>query len=318
MKRALLVGIDHYKTFNDLDGCVNDIVAVEPLISRHADGSPNFQCKTLRSNRDKVTRRELLKNIDLLLGGGPDVALFYFCGHGASAGGDAILCTHDGDFVDQGIALSTLLGKVVASKAKEVVIILDCCYSGGAGGVPAMGNGGVALIREGVTLLTAARKDQIAKETDDGRGVFSSLICAGLEGGAADVCGHVNAAGLYAYLSESLGAWEQRPTLKANLDELHELRQCAPAVPIPDLRKLSKIFSAFDATLKLSPSYEPTAKPHNAKHEATFAILQRCRAAKLVEPVGVLHLYDAAMQSKSCRLTPLGQHYWRLANDGLL
>ena len=128
----------------------------------------------------------------------------------------------------------------------------------------------------------------------------------------------MNAAGLYAYLAESLGAWDQRPTFKANLDQLHELRCVPPAVPIDDLRALKKIFKDAATELKLDPSYEPTAPPRNPKHEATFAILQRCRAAKLVEPVGTPHMYDAAMQKKTCRLTPLGQHYWRLASEDLL
>jgi hypothetical protein len=317
MKRALLVGIDKYKEWTDLDGCVNDVLAMEKLLAHHADGSPNFQCKVLRSNREQVTRRTLLANVDTLLGGGADVALLYFAGHGEKSSGDVVLRTYEGDAVDPGIPLSTILGKVQESKASEIIIILDCCYSGGAGGVPALG-GGVALIREGVTLLTAARKDQVAKETADGRGLFSSLICAALEGGAADVCGKVNAAGLYAYLAESLGAWDQRPTFKANLDQLHELRCVPPAVPIDDLRALKKIFKDAATELKLDPSYEPTAPPRNPKHEATFAILQRCRAAKLVEPVGTPHMYDAAMQKKTCRLTPLGQHYWRLASEDLL
>ncbi|HVZ47717.1 MAG TPA: caspase family protein [Gemmatimonadaceae bacterium] len=317
MKRALLVGIDTYKEWTDLDGCVNDVVAVEKLLARHADGSPNFQCHVLRSNREKVTRRAFTSALNELFGGGADVALLYFAGHGEKSAGDVVLRTYEGDAVDPGIPLSTILGKVQESKATEVIIVLDCCYSGGAGGVPALG-GGVALIREGVTLLTAARKDQVARETPDGRGLFSSLLCAALDGGAADVCGGVNAAGLYAYLSESLGPWDQRPTFKANLDALHELRRCAPAVPVEDLRRLARIFRAPGEALKLDPSYEPTAAPRNAKHEAVFATLQRCRAAKLVEPVGTPHMYDAAMQRKSCRLTPLGQHYWRLADEDLL
>jgi hypothetical protein len=317
MKRALLVGIDKYEHFGPLRGCVNDVTALEPLLARHDDGSPNFQCRSLRSNRDKVTRRALLGAIDVLLGPGAEVALLYFAGHGAAASNDVALCSQDGDGVDPGVTLSTVLGRVQASKAREVIIILDCCYSGGAGGVPQLG-AGVALIREGVTLLTAARKDQIAAETAEGRGLFSSLVGAALQGGAADVLGVVNAAGLYAFLAESLGAWEQRPTLKANLDQLHELRRCEPAVPMDDLRTLPTLFGEAEAELKLDPSWEPTLKPRNAKREASFAALQRCRAAKLVEPIGAAHLYDAAAGSLSCRLTPLGRHYRRLAECGLL
>jgi hypothetical protein len=40
--------------------------------------------------------------------------------------------------------------------------------------------------------------------------------------------------------------------------------------------------------------------------------------ARLVEPVGADHLYFAAMQSGACRLTALGRHYWRMADEGRL
>ena len=46
-------------------------------------------------------------------------------------------------------------------------------------------------------------------------------------------------------------------------------------------------------------------------------LLQRCRAAKLVEPVGEDHMYYAAMNSRSCALTPLGRHYWRMASNNM-
>jgi hypothetical protein len=67
--------------------------------------------------------------------------------------------------------------------------------------------------------------------------------------------------------------------------------------------------------LQLDPSFEPDVEPHDPEHEAIFAQLQKCRAAKLVEPVGEEHLYFAAIRSKACRLTPLGHYYWRLARE---
>lgn len=35
-------------------------------------------------------------------------------------------------------------------------------------------------------------------------------------------------------------------------------------------------------------------------------------------PVGTEHMYYAAMESRSCRLTPLGSFYLRKAKKGLL
>ena len=47
MKIALVVGINHYKHGGDLFGCVNDAYNVKTILSRHSDGSVNFDCKLL-------------------------------------------------------------------------------------------------------------------------------------------------------------------------------------------------------------------------------------------------------------------------------
>jgi hypothetical protein len=212
--------------------------------------------------------------------------------------------------------MSQVLTSIQSSTVAEVIVILDCCFSGAAGQVPQLGSIG-SLIRPGVSILAASRGDQTSAETLEG-GAFTTSLVAGLDGGAADVVGKVTVAGLYAYITELFGPWDQRPTLKANVDRLHDLRQCKPAVPLDELRSLTTIFSTADSELPLDPTYEPEAEPKGHEHEATFAVLQRCRAAKLVEPVGHEHMYFAAMQSLSCRLTPLGQHYWRLAEKDRL
>lgn len=317
MKRALLVGIDTYDSYDSLAGCVNDVYALLSLLSRNEDNSPNFDCRSITSDTNRVERRLLLQACDELLASGADVALLYFAGHGAQAVNDVTLVTQDGAITDPGVPLSDILGKVQGSAVREVVIVLDCCFSGGGGGVPQLG-GNTATLREGVTLLLASRGDQPADEMGDGRGLFSFYLCGALDGGAADVLGKVTLAGVYAYLSESFGPWDQRPMFKTNVDRLHELRRCSPAVPISELRRLPEFFPDYNHEFALDPSYEPDAEPPDAEHEAIFAILQRCRAAKLVEPIGAAHMYFAAVQSKACHLTPLGKHYLRMAKQGRL
>ncbi len=319
MKRALLVGIDDYDDYDPLGGCVNDVLALAPLLARHEDGSPNFDCHARTGATGRITRDELVQAVESLLAPGADVALLYFAGHGAETRGsnDVTLITTDGTPTTPGLKLSEVLAGVASSPVREVVIVLDCCFSGGAGGVPQLG-GQLTSLRAGLSVLTASRGDQTSAETAAGRGVFSTYLEGGLDGGAADVLGKVTLAGLYAYLTESFGAWEQRPTLKANVDRLHELRHCTPSVPLEDLRRLPAVFPDPAAELPLDPSYEPTAEPRHAQHEREFALLQRCRAAKLVEPVSHEHLYFAAMNSAACRLTPLGRHYRRLAEQGRL
>jgi len=48
---------------------------------------------------------------------------------------------------------------------------------------------------------------------------------------------------------------------------------------------------------------------------AVFKDLQKCNRQGLVVPVDADDMYSAAMNSKSCRLTPLGKHYRRLAEN---
>ena len=42
MRRALVVGIDHYEAISPLSGCVNDAYAVKAMLDRNSDGSRQF------------------------------------------------------------------------------------------------------------------------------------------------------------------------------------------------------------------------------------------------------------------------------------
>ena len=53
----------------------------------------------------------------------------------------------------------------------------------------------------------------------------------------------------------------------------------------------------------------------NEEHVETFKDLQLFESVGLVEPVDADHMYFAAMENKSCKLTALGLHYWRLSKD---
>lgn len=192
MKRALLVGVDEYDSFSGLAGCANDVAALNPLLSRNEDGSPNFDCQLLST---RATRDQFLGHLDALFAGGADVALLYFAGHGDGRGTDVALATSDGTQHTPGIAMSEILAKIADSTVGEVVVILDCCFAGSAGGIPQLASPDAAL-RAGLTILAASRGDQTAAETPDARGLFSTFLCGALEGGAADVLGKITVAGL--------------------------------------------------------------------------------------------------------------------------
>lgn len=42
MRKALIIGIDHYEFIGPLSGCVHDAYAVKAALERNADGTLNF------------------------------------------------------------------------------------------------------------------------------------------------------------------------------------------------------------------------------------------------------------------------------------
>lgn len=323
MKRALVVGIDKYfdPGLRNLTGCVSDARAIQPLLEYHENGDRNFDCRGLGTSdaQPDVLRDEFLAAIDALLQDGADMSVLYFAGHGSTAAESFYLVTSDGTQLSPGVSFSTVLDMISRSPVDEIVILLDCCFSGSAGKVPAISKD-LALLRSGVSILTASRGSQSAVESG-GRGQFSTLLEGGLQGGAADVLGQISVAGLYSYISESFGAWDQRPTFKANIERPQTIRKCAASVETSILKELPNWFETPMSLHPLDPSYEKTVPlPDNAdemrryeKNRTVFSQMQKCAAAKLIVPVGADHMYFAAITSQACTLTPLGRHYWELA-----
>lgn len=313
MRRALLVGVDHYQN-SPLSGCVNDATRMRDLLSRHHDGSPNFDTRLMASTTTEISRPALRQAVEELLLGEAEVALLFFSGHGTVNNLGGYLVTQDARRYDEGVSMIDVLTLANNAAAREVVIVLDCCHSGALGQVPAVANE-KAILREGVSVLSAARETEVAVE-EGGAGLFTSLVCEALSGGAADVCGKVTVASVYAFVDQALGAWQQRPLFKSHVSKLISLRNCQPGVPLETLRLLPRYFSKATEEFALDPSYEPSAEPRHVEHERIFGDLQRFRAARLLEPVGEDHMYFAAVNSKACRLTALGRYYWHLANSG--
>ncbi|MBM7840937.1 hypothetical protein JOC54_004231 [Alkalihalobacillus xiaoxiensis] len=142
-------------------------------------------------------------------------------------------------------------------------------------------------------------------------GVFTSLILDALDGGAADPLGNVSVSSTYGYTDQALGACDQRPLLKANLSKLTALRKCLPKIKLSDLDTLLLFQTPFDHYY-LDSSYEHSCENANDENVLILKSLQRCCSAGLVKPEGEDHMYYAAINNKSCVLTPVGRHYWSL------
>jgi hypothetical protein len=317
-RRALLVGIDQYDHFSNLSGCVADATAMATVLERHEDGTKNFDCRVLTSpGPGTVTRVALRGQWENLFANFTGDVLFYFSGHGTPTQVGGCIVTQDGRTGDPGLSMNELLQLANQSKAEEIFLILDCCHSGFLGNPANLPGGGIdqAQLREGVTVLAASRPTGIAVEVG-GHGVFTNLVLGALEGGAADIRGNVSAAAIYAYAEQALGAWDQRPLYKSHASKLSPVRRGAPLVSDVLLRELSALFPKPDSLYQMDPSYEYTVPEHTANHVTVFDKFKLLRNGGLLKTTEGDDLYWAALHSHTVELTPLGKHFWRLANDG--
>jgi hypothetical protein len=312
MRKALVVGINDYPNA-PLRGCVNDANAVANIFGSHGDGSPNFGIKLITSPSETVSRPKLKAEIEALFSGDSDIALLYFSGHGIINSLGGYIVTTDFKKYDEGVSMDDILKYANQSKAKDKIIILDCCHSG-AFGSPAITGSNVAQLSEGLSVLTASRDSESALEIN-GCGVFTALVVNALHGGAADLRGHITPGSIYAYVDQALGPWDQRPIFKTNVTRFTSLRTISPPVPLATLRKLTVYFPTPQDAHALDPSYEFTEQKAKLENVAIMKDLQKFVSVGLVLPVDEEHMYFAAMNSKSCRLTALGFQYWRLVKE---
>ena len=111
MRKALVVGIDHYEYTTNLNGCVNDAEAVAKALKYHGDrdGSKNFEVRELLAPNVKdggepyvIKKRVLRDQIKALFAGELQTALLYFAGHGYADETGGFLYTGDSETGDAG------------------------------------------------------------------------------------------------------------------------------------------------------------------------------------------------------------------------
>lgn len=315
MRKALVVGIDDYPG-SPLSGCVNDAKAIAGVLASHGDGDRNFSVKLLTAPPEGAVNRATLRGvIEQLFEGACDTALFYFSGHGLVKSTGGYIVTPDAKRYDEGVSMDEILALANQSQAKDKVIFLDCCHSG-ALGTPTITGNNMALLSEGLSVLTASRRSESALEVN-GKGIFTSLIVGALKGGAADLRGSITPGSIYAYVDQALGPWDQRPIFKTNVTRFTPLRSVTPPIPSETLRKICVCFREPEDEYPLNPSYESSHKDAKRENVEIMKDLQKFASVGLVVPVGEEHMYYAAINSKSCRLTALGHQYWRLENKDM-
>lgn len=315
MRKALCVGIDYYEFVEDLYGCVADAYSVKSALDRNSDGTVNFSVNIMAATGEDtgISRKELKTSIEKLFADESEVALFYYAGHGYIESTGGYLITSECKEGDDGFPLSELLTIASTSKAMNKVIILDSCHSGAMGKINQFQE--FSLISEGMTILTACSEKQYASE-ENGHGVFTSLLVDALYGGAMNLVGEVTPGSVYAHIDQALGPWEQRPLFKTNVRNFVSLRKNTPPISLLELHQLTELFPDFGNEFQLDSTFEPDSPNPVKENNEKFRVLQNYNRVNLLVPVGADHMYYAAMESKSCKLTPLGIHYWKLVKNG--
>lgn len=146
MRKALFLGINHYDNIGSLNGCANDAQKMYAVLSRHADGRPNFSSKVFVSPETNLSKHFIMEKIKELFQGDLEVALFYFAGHGffdEDINTGFIIPQNFSREEGNGIRIEDILEIARSNKKiQNTIIILDCCQSGSAGKSPILRGGG--------------------------------------------------------------------------------------------------------------------------------------------------------------------------------
>jgi len=141
--KALLTGINDYRSISDLRGCVNDVRNIERLL---VDGLGYSSGSIRVLTNQEVTKERIEREWRWLLEGTQrgDRLLFHFSGHGSYTvdedgdeddGVDELLCLYDMDFDDnRTYLLDDDLNRLTrrVPDGVELTVILDSCHSGTA------------------------------------------------------------------------------------------------------------------------------------------------------------------------------------------
>lgn len=213
---AVVIGIETYRDhLPNADYAAHDARVVTRYLT-HALGYPEENVVTLLDNR--ATRADLHKYLEGWLTNRVeenDSVFIYYSGHGAPnvKSGEAYLVPYDGDplYIDRtGYPLQLLYDHLNSLPAKEIVVVLDSCFSG-AGGRSVIAKGMRPLIlsvenpllTQGKTFVLGASAGEQVSNTYEkkGHGLLTYFFLKGLQGeGDQNDDGTIDLMELYTYL----------------------------------------------------------------------------------------------------------------------
>lgn len=238
---GLFIGINRYQSpeISNLASAVRDATALHALFSDNLGSN----CQLLTDS--EATTSRLRSELHELQGSSTpnDVVVIAFSGHGSNT---HEIVTYDTDLYNlptTALPLEELTELVSAIPAKHLLVVLDCCFSGGAGAkvlnaplAPRGGPGGIPLSTDallgkmagtGRLILTASTADQPAWEDPRlGHGLLTHHLLEALLG-ATDVTSgdRINLFDLLKYVTQRVKASasgtasaRQEPTLRGRWD----------------------------------------------------------------------------------------------------
>lgn len=334
-KKALIIGLDTYQSeeIEDLSWAVTDAEAIGKLLAHNGDvppdenPTPNYECQVLLDKMEDgspISWAALRKTCTDFFSEDNEQSLLYFSGHGILTPFGGLLCTSDAIPHDWGIPMAEVMQMTVDSNARDILLILDCCYSGDMGNPSIFKNGDnpLSLLKENTTVIAASRFNQEAIE-DGGHGLFTAAVLDALEGGAADHMGWVTAPSIYAYVERRFAGIAHRPVYKCHSNQIDVIRQCMPLIERLKLLELVSHFPSVNYKYELDPEYEPEdehgycREPVNHEKVAIAHLFKEYRDAGLLKPsTPGEQLYWTARRNHTVELTNRGREYWNLVKDG--
>lgn len=142
IRRALLVGINEYKHFRNLEGCINDLKSMRKILMNYL----GFEAENMRVLvNDRATKDNIENRLNSLVEKSEegDWLVFHFAGHGSQIRDrdekdelkdhlDEIICPYDIDFDEHRFITDDDLYKIFERMKQGVhgEVFLDCCHSG--------------------------------------------------------------------------------------------------------------------------------------------------------------------------------------------
>jgi hypothetical protein len=197
---AFIVGVTNYRDVPRADGAKQDAERFAAL-ARTTLGIPEDHIRVAYD--DRATRSDLEKHLAWLKQNVPAGGRIYFAfsGHGAPnpSSGTPYLLPFDGDPKDldrTAISLSAIVDALADTRAADVLVLLDSCFSG-AGGRSVLAAGGRPLVavksveaKARVAVFSAATDAEISGAAPNGAGgLFSHVLAQAIGHGDADVNG---------------------------------------------------------------------------------------------------------------------------------